>query len=52
MKESFYISDSLQALYLNLLEPFVMADPTDAKNDVPLDYNIQFQEFVQNTPKR
>lgn len=40
------------SIYLDKIEPFVMADLTKYNDFVPIDLNVKFYEFIQNTPKR
>lgn len=37
---------------MDLLAPYLIADSSKFNDDVPITFNIEYQKFLENTPKR
>lgn len=48
----FYMSIFCKILYMDLLAPYLIADSSKFNEEVPITFNIEYQKFLENTPKR
>jgi hypothetical protein len=39
-------------LYMDLLAPYVLTNTSKISEDITIDFNLQFQKFLHDTPKR